>query len=167
MGTRLSGLPPNQSLERTRSAPAARLRRLGIVARRSAPGPLGDKAHSVATSDPPLSASWLPRSPAVVAAAATLTAWLALVLVRIPAASQFLVFAWPYVLMLGLQHWYEPFTLASWLLSISLTACATTAVLSVAHRFWRGRSVALGVAAAFAGMLLATTIVQGIFMQGE
>ncbi len=34
------GLPPNQSLERTRWAPAVRLRRFGSVARRSAPDPL-------------------------------------------------------------------------------------------------------------------------------
>jgi hypothetical protein len=36
--------PPNQSLERTRWAPAVRLRRFGIVARRSAPDPLGGTA---------------------------------------------------------------------------------------------------------------------------
>jgi len=38
----VGGLLPNQSLERTRWAPAVRLRRFSIVARRSAPDPLDD-----------------------------------------------------------------------------------------------------------------------------
>ena len=38
------GLKSNQSLERTRGAPAVRLRRFGIVARRSAPDPLAFRA---------------------------------------------------------------------------------------------------------------------------
>jgi len=88
-------------------------------------------------------------------------------LVRVPVVSQFVAFAWPYILMLSLLRWFPEFSFQSWLASVALTALCAVGVLSVASRFWGRRSVGLGIVYALLAMVLTTLVMRGVFPGAE
>ena len=118
------------------------------------------------TASPP-TPPWLPAKKAAIAAGATFVGWVFVMFLRLPVVSQLLTFAWPYILMLSLGRWFPEFSVVSWISSVSLTAACAIGILSIANRFWRGRSVLLGIVAALLAMALATAIMQAAFPGAE